>query len=554
MTTIVQAYLKYVKRPSLFFGRLFAGERKIIFAIIVVLAVLAALPMALIFINRGDGQYLSGLEKKSSDDLVIYFSYIDQAKRGTVFLKDLFTSEEETLGTFNIVWWGLGRVAGIFNMPAQYTFHLFRIIFVPVLIFSVYYAISFFLKETKDRRLALLLALFGGGLGAWLKPYLGEELWSVSGHFSAPLDISIPEFSVFFSTLTSPHLMLSWACLILSVPLITLAFEAFSFKKAALAGLLGLVFFNFHPYYAPLLFVFAFLLFIVSAVRSQTLMKPAGVLVIYFILSSPSILYHIFLTVSDPIVMARMTQNLTWSPPPIMVLAGLGFFLPLSLIGAVKIKKDFRSLALLFWAVLPLILLYLPWAGQRRFVEGWLLPLSVLSVYGLKELGHYFESLTSSLCPRTRKFVAAGLFFLMFVYSNYCILRSNIYLNSSGGAPIYLEEDFVSAVNFLGSRTENTVMASPQTARFIPYVAGKKVYAGHWAETIFRIEKYELVKQFYSADISDRWRRDFLMRNGIDLVFWGVSERLAGSWDPRNDKELKAVYSDGENYIFAVQR
>lgn len=553
MTMKVQAYLKYVKRPSFLFGRLFAGERKIIFAVIAALALLAALPMALVFINRADGQYISGFEKRSSDDLAVYFSYIDQAKRGTVFLKDMFTSEEEAFGVFNLVWWGLGRTAGIFSLPAQDAFHLFRIIFIPVLVFSVYFAISFFLKEAKDRRLALLLVVFGSGLGGWLAPHLGKVDWSASGYFSAPLDLSVPEFSIFFSTLASPHFILSWVCLVLSAPLITLAFEELSLKKAASAGLLGLVFFSFHPYYAPFLFVFAALLFIPAAVQSKTLMKPAGVLAIYLVLSSLSILYHIFLTVSDPVVTARMLQNLTWSPPPIMVLAGLGFFIPLSVIGAVTIKKDFRSLSLLFWATLPLVFLYLPWAGQRRFAEGWFLPLSVLSVYGIKELGRRFEPLTSSFGTYSRKFVAVGLFFLVFAYSNYCILRSNIYFNSFGGAPIYLERNFVSAIGFLGMYSGGVVIASPKTARFIPYISGRKVYAGHWAETIFREEKYELIKKFYSVGPSDLWRKNFLERNGIGLIFWGASERVVGDWDPRGDKNLKEIYADGENYVFAVK-
>lgn len=546
MTIKLPAFLSCVSRLS-------SGWRRTVIASTIVLAVLAALPLALIFINRGEGQYVSGFEKRSSDDLAVYFSYIDQAKRGTLFLKDMFTSEEEAFGAFNLVWWILGRTAGIFNLRTQDAFHLFRIIFIPALVFSVYFAISFFLKEARDRRLALLLAVFGGGLGGWLAPHLSKVDWSASGYFSAPLDLSVPEFSIFFSTLSSPHLILSWACLVLSVPLIAFAFEELSFKKAALAGVLGLIFFNFHPYYAPFLFIFAALLFILAAVQSKTLMRPAGVLAVYFILSSPSILYHVVLTVSDPVVMARMLQNRTWSPPPAMVFTGLGFFLPFSVIGAVTIKKNFRSLSLLFWAVLPLVFLYLPWPGQRRFAEGWLLPLSVLSVYGLKELGRRFEPLPLSLGPRGRKFVVVGAFFLVFAYSNYCILKSNIYLNSSGGAPIYLENNFVSAMNFVAGRTESAAISSPVTARFIPYLAGKKVYAGHWGETIFRTEKYELVKRFYSASASASWRRDFLKRNHIGLVFWGEAERAMSGWDPRGAPDFEEIYGDGVNYVFAVK-
>ncbi len=552
MTIRIQAFLKCVKRACRVFCWPPTGERKAVFAIVAAAVLLSALPMALIFLNRGTGQYVTGFEKRSSDDLAVYFSYIDQAKRGALLSKDMFTPEEEIVGTFNPVWWTIGRAARIFGLPAQYAFHVFRIALVPALIVSIYYCVSFFLKDTKDRRTALLLAAFGGGLGGWLAPHLATTT-SVFGRFNAPLDVFVTEFSVFLSILYSPHFILSWICFILSAVFIIFSFETLSLKKSVLAGLLGLAFFSFHPYYAPFLFVFTFLLFILAAIRFKTWQKPILIFATYIILAFPPVLYHVFLIVSDYVVMARAQQNQTWSPAIIMTIISLGFFLPFSIIGAAKIKKDFRSRALLVWVCLHPVFLYLPWASQRRFVEGWILPLSILTVYGLKELCRHLRPLLDIFSSFSRKFVLAALFFLVFAYSNYCVLSGNIRSNFSRGAPVYLENNFFSAVKFLENTPGDTVMAPLEDARFIPYLSGKKVYAGHWAETLFSAEKSKLVKEFYSEDAADSWRKEILIKNKVEAVFWGESEKSLGGWYPGTSDFFKQAYKNDGYEVFVLK-
>lgn len=525
-------------------------EKKAIAAAALVLILAASLPMALILLKRAPGQYFSGLEASSSDDLAVYFSYIYQASKGAFYLKDLYTLEPGA-GTINLVWQTIGIFAKIFDLAPQYAFHISRIILIPPLVFVFYISVSFFVKNKAERMTALFLALFGSGLGAWFYPFLKTASWSVSGRYSAPLDLSVPEFLPFWSALYSPHFILSWICLTASVVLLIKTFEDYSIKRAIFAGVLGLFYFHFHPYYAPFLALFALGLFVHSWAQKRKFKGPLRALIVYFVLCAPPILYHAALIFYDYASYARAAQNQTWSPPLLMSLMGAGMFLPFAIFGAVeKGAWDFRRRALIFWAILHPIFMYIPFSNQRRFSEGWIFPLAILSAAGL---GRFYASAGKFviLTPATKKIFLAAAFFIFFVYSNYSILflKSKQALWNSGQP--YIEESFVRAVR-LNIAPGTRVLSAPRSALFIPYVSGASVYAGHWAETIFSKEKFRTAAEFYSDKTSDDWRKDFLKNNKIDFVFWGAEESALGVWSPFEKDFLRMIYGDGQNFVFVI--
>ncbi len=529
--------------------RILGSEFRTLFGAAAFFVFIVALPLGKLLWERPPGFAISGLEPGVSDDLAIYFSYIEQASSGKFLLKDLYTFEEGA-GTINFVWWFIGIFAKIFNLTPPGAFHLSRIILAPILVFVLYFSISFFLKRPSERILALILTVFGSGLGAWAAPYLQTTSWTLSGYFSAPLDLSVPEFSVFWSSLYSPHFILSWIFLAVSAVMLIWSFETASLRKVFYASLLGFFYFHFHPYYAPFLIVFAAILSVVSAIRAKEMSKFLSMFAIYLIFSAVPVFYHATLIISDYVSMARAAQNRTWSPPLSMTFIGVGIFLPLAILGARRIKNNFKGISLIVWSVLHPVFMYIPFSSQRRFSEGWILPLAILSVYALKDIGRIARKFFI-FTPVTRKLLPGILFFIFFAYSNYSILSVKLRRDISGEKAVYFSDEFIKALRSIEEFPGNNVLALPTTAKVIPYLTGKRVYAGHWAETIFSKEKFKLAIFFYSEKANDEWRKKFLERNKISLIFWDGGESLSG-WDPRGDDFLRLIYEDGINFVFAV--
>lgn len=530
-------------------------EWKAIVICSVVLMLLAAGPLIVIWLSLEPGWVWSGVERVSSGDLPVYFSYINQAKEGHFFLHDLHTIEPERYGTINLFWWGLGQKARIFNISPQAVFHTSRLLLMPFLVFSLYLLIAEFLTSARSRVAALALIIFGSGFGGLATPLINGAAWSRDGRFNFPMDLWVPELTVLGSALQSPHFIVSWICFALTVLFLVKAMKQNSIKFSAAAGTLGLFFFHFHPYYAPLFFILAGAVGIIF-VRDGLKPRAAAKLALLFILiSAPAVVYHAFLNLFDPIVFARTSQNLTWSTPLTLTLISFGLFLPLALTAYKKWKESAQVRVLMVWAGIQFLFLYAPFSFQRRFAEGLIIPLALLTVIGAP--GFFVmikECLAKTIKNKTALSLVCGmLIFLGFGYSNYVMLASRMRDARKIKPPTYFEESFLGAMEAMGKLPGNSVMGSFATGNFLPAISNKRVYAGHWSETIFYEQKELAVKKFYNGETKDDWRINFLDREGIGLVVWGEAEQKLGSWDPFRSPFLKLEYKNGNTAIFIFE-
>ena len=79
--------------------------------------IITGLPYLVGYLAAPAGLVYNGLHALSPGDVPIYYSYINQVKNGELLVKDLFTSEPQTVGTFNIWWLMVGLGARFFNLP-----------------------------------------------------------------------------------------------------------------------------------------------------------------------------------------------------------------------------------------------------------------------------------------------------------------------------------------------------------------------------------------------------------------------------------------------------
>jgi hypothetical protein len=197
----------------------------------------------------------------------------------------------------------------------------------------------------------------------------------------------------------------------------------------------------------------------------------------------------------------------------------------------------------LAWALTAIILVYLPFNLQRRFIIGLYVPLSVLAVWGLDWL--------AGGRPR-RMGLLAFLLFLLVLPTNLFLLFSARYGLQTHDPLIVLHQDEVKALQWLESNTppEALVLAAPRTGLFIPAHTGRRVIYGHPYETVQAETEKQAVQDFFSGRWSQAQRSEFLEQRGVDYVFYGPQERVPGN--PLQMEELTPVFQSGEVTLFGV--
>jgi len=235
---------------------------------------------------------LNGTRGYGFIDSDVYFQYINQIKEGGWLIYDYFTLEGPQIGVFNIVWFLVGKFAWLFHLSAGLAYHLIRILLIPVLVISLYAFIRLFTTDILKAKLTTIFSIFAGGLGTFFF-YLG---WAdiANSVAQAPTDLWITEGYIFTSIFHSPNFILSWILLILTIGELLFFARTKSYKHIIIAGLLSLIWFNFHPYYIPYMYLLLFFWYGIMVVGKKLRLSTFLLsFILYLLLTFPSLLYII---------------------------------------------------------------------------------------------------------------------------------------------------------------------------------------------------------------------------------------------------------------------
>jgi hypothetical protein len=159
------------------------------------------------------------------------------------------------------------------------------------------------------------------------------------------------------------------------------------------------------------------------------------------------------------------------------------------------------------------VLLYVPFALQRRFVTGLHVPLTLLATLGL----------TRFLWPRLparRRGLVTSLLIGFTALTNLFVPLVAVTGVAQGRPPLVMTRDQAAACAWLAAHTAwtDTVLAPPDAGEFIPAWAGNRVVYGHPFETIDAATKEAEVNHFYSPTATAAERRALLDRYGVRYV------------------------------------
>src|SRR5262249_39165108 len=92
---------------------------------------------------------------------------------------------------------------------------------------------------------------------------------------------------------------------------------------------------------------------------------------------------------------------------------------------------------------------------------------------------------------------------------------------------IYMPASEIAAMRWLETQPDGLVLCTYPAGNRIPWLAGKRVYIGHWFMTADVNEKTQESRMFFTPDAPIPFKRAVLEHTGARYVFAGPHERNA---------------------------
>ena len=212
----------------------------------------------------------------------------------------------------------------------------------------------------------------------------------------------------------------------------------------------------------------------------------------------------------------------SFSPPLLLSVAGLIFL--------VRNKEIDRYREVVIWIICGFILIYFPFTLQRRFLLGFYIPVSILSVIGMKSI---FTNIQG------RKFKLFPVLLAFSIITNAMLILFSIQSVRSSNQRLVLTNDEYGALDWIEISTDidDRILSSPEMGTYIPALTGRRVVYGHPFETVNAKEAEESVIWFYTQATTQIEREAYLERNKIDYIFYGPRENEIG------ELNLNAVFT-----------
>lgn len=540
-------------------------EWKIVAVLSLFFIVLTIIPYLVGYFNAPQNSMYDGLHALSPGDIPIYYSYINQIKEGNFFPKNLFTSEPQNLGTFN-VWWSLvGLVARIFNLSVIFVFQLSRLFMIPIFWIVAYLFLAYIFKNHKKRLVALVFLAFSSGLGFYVAAPLDALGVEGSDSYWWPIDLWLTEANTFNALYQTSHFIASITLMLLIFLIALLGWKKNKISYPIVAGFLSLFYFNFHPYYFPVIFgVLGLYLFYLMVKTNRFLWKKSWYLIVIFVLSLPSVFYHFYLIKNSHVIGQRAVQNVTNISPPLFLFLGYGFLwigFALGIFFLIKNKKFNLEYVFLFcWFIINIFLIYSPFPFHSRYTQGLHVILVIFTVAGLFEFYYFLQQKISR--PLFNFWIKnSTLAFILFLV---CLAPSTLYSysrdlfffinpNDTLKSQLFLPLDLVESFAWLKNQPKGqVVLASDIPSKFIPGFSGQTVYIAHAHETLFFYSKAVFLLWFFNDNNQDDLKHSWLTKNNIDYIVYSDYEKKLGNFDPASKDYLRLVFDLPSSKIYQV--
>jgi hypothetical protein len=514
------------------------------FAIVVSFCITAStfIPYAYGYLSAPHDKYYTSIGVNNNYDTPTYSAWIEQARRGHILFKELYSSEPQPRVLFHPVFFLLGTVARWTDMSSTVAYHVGRLIFAFAFFMLVYIFVAAITLEIGLRKFAFLLIATSSGLGV-------------------SLSSNLPNFWMTESTtyLSVYQLLLNGASLFIIVSIFLLAlvfFQEKSRKWGLCAGILLLLLALIHTYdvIVVLAVLGAYSLYMVYKKEIWVLRNYYIMVLVGFM----GILWQIWVLWKNPILGIWTNFQTSVPAPPFFQLA-LGFGLPVVL-AVVGIFLSLRSTIIPYkflslWITMSVLLIYNPllYRFQRKFADGLHIPLAMMAAFVIYTL---FDKL--GLKKGWGKNFILGVLVVYFSLANVLIIWRDISFYKTRQLPYYIKMNEARAIDWLGSHGSNNdvILSGQELGNRIPGMNGKTVYMGHYDQTINFYEKYDLVQHLFASDVVPGPHDPllfFLKQNGITYILQDEEMKSWGTIKLDTKPYLSLAYQNSDVAIYQVR-
>lgn len=488
-------------------------------------------------------------------DGATYLSKIQVGKEGvwrTVFRH----SPGETDGAYvTLIYNGLGQLSRYLGFSNLFVYHVARLVTAFLMCLALYQFASVVWRRQQARRSFFILSLVGSGFG-WLVVLFGRE----------SADLVIPEAFPLYSAATNVHFPLALALLALAAGIVVTVFRPGFTEDPTLQNggatlmlcSLGLAIIAPHAL-VPFTLALGLLIAIDWAQNRRVAMYQFRWLMLIVLPALPIAGYYIAEVYYNPTVQRWMVQNVTLSPNPVLLLAGLGLPLVIAVPGIVRAVRRFEpdgDQFMLLWLVSILVLLYVPTEAQRRFSMGMMIPVVYFAVRAMTD--YWLDGRPMRYRAR---FTVAVYGFSAITY----VLLMLTWFHGAGSvtSPLfYLGRDYTRAFSWLDDHAQkgSVVLASDAVGLWLPSKAGVSVVYGHPFESFDAEEsKANLTAWLQETSGEAPVCGEVLTTYNVQYVLVGAQERIVGAEDaadvdsyvPACTQNLTEVEQFGSVKIFA---
>lgn len=417
-----------------------------------------------------------------------------------------------------------------------------------VMIAATYRFVGYFLSEPGLRKLGMVIAVLGGGLG-WLNLFGFQDLWGSR----LPLEFYSPETFGFLSLFTLPHLAMARGLLLLSILAYWRGYDYdYRITEKFLNGLMWIILGLMQPLTVVVGWFVIGVDILIRLVRSRKIplssfIRQKGVVngAVMVLCSAPIVIYTVISFALDPFLKIWSAQNIIQSPPPTDYLLGYVVLIPFVYLGIRHImqEKQMEGLVITAWILLLPVLAYFPYNLQRRLPEGTWAAVVVLAIIGLRSMQANHRRLGIAFIAIT--FLSA---ILIYTGSIFTVLQTN--------RPVFRPTDEISSFVFLAERVDKfpVVLAAYDTSNAIPAWAAVRTVIGHGPESVNLEETKREVKECFDAKTTGDRRNIIIDQYSVRYLIWGPAERELGSWDPGSWSGLERIYQNSTYQIFEVKQ
>jgi hypothetical protein len=484
-------------------------------------------------------------------DTAQYFSWL-RAHQRALIVSNLMTPEPNQPAFFNLIWFVLGRLTLWTGMSMVAAFQLLRLVAGAAFGFALFWLYGLLAEDRRERWLATVLVLVGGGLG-WI--------WAVEKHMSRrsdllyPLDVQVAEPNAFLSLIGYPHFLLAAALVLAIFGLFLIGERAGQTRYHVLAAVLALALSLQHAYDLITIYFVLGVYLLLRWWNARRFPWRGGIgLALIGLISSPPAAYFTYLTTHDPIwrrVLAQFANADVYTPNllHLPIVLGPQLLLAAAALPGLRQRRTDADLLLLAWAVVGFALLYIPTDFQIHMLNPYQVPLAILAVRTVRRV-----AAAPGTGARLRRWAPAALLLVALPINVYLLGWRFVDLGRHR-APYSLHRDEVAALDWLDRQGGDAVVLSDEMlGQYVPALSGKRAVLAHWAQTVDYFAKRDEVARFFDPAAPDSVRAALLQRYDVAYVLAGEDELRAGAHAALDRAPLEKVFEAPSAVVYRVRK